>query len=38
MVGYDAAGNVICQVTNAPVPKEHREFIGMYDPPGASHG
>ena len=34
MVGYDAAGNVICQVTNAPVPKEHREFIGMFDPQG----
>ncbi|MCB0072571.1 MAG: hypothetical protein KDE20_13975, partial [Caldilineaceae bacterium] len=34
MVGYDAAGNVVCQVTNTPVPEEYREFIGMYDPAG----
>ncbi|MBW7883241.1 MAG: hypothetical protein H3C34_11510 [Caldilineaceae bacterium] len=34
MVGYDAAGNVICQVTNTPVPEEFKEFIGMYDPAG----
>lgn len=33
MVGYDAAGNVICQVTN-PVPEKYDEFIGMYDPAG----
>lgn len=34
MVGYDAAGNVICQVTNTPVPESYSEFIGMYDPAG----
>jgi len=34
MVGYDAAGNVVCQVTNAPVPEEYTEFIGMHDPAG----
>ncbi len=34
MVGYDAAGNVICQVTNRPVPEEYKEFIGMFDPAG----
>ncbi len=34
MVGYDAAGNVICQITNTPVPEEFKEFIGMYDPAG----
>ncbi|MGL4648749.1 MAG: C25 family cysteine peptidase, partial [Caldilineaceae bacterium] len=34
MVGYDAAGNVICQVTNTPVPEKFDEFIGMYDPAG----
>lgn len=34
MVGYDAAGNVICQVTNRPVPEAYTEFIGMYDSAG----
>ena len=34
MVGYDAAGNVICQVTNTPVPESYTEFIGMYDSAG----
>jgi hypothetical protein len=34
MVGYDAAGNVICQVTNTPVPEAYTEFIGMYDSAG----
>jgi hypothetical protein len=34
MVGYDAAGKVICQVTNTPVPEKYEEFIGMYDPAG----
>lgn len=34
MVGYDAAGNVICQITNTPVPEKYEEFIGMYDPAG----
>lgn len=34
MVGYDAAGNVICQITNTPVPEAYDEFIGMYDPAG----
>jgi hypothetical protein len=34
MVGYDAAGNVICQVTNTPVPERYEEFIGMFDPAG----
>ncbi len=34
MVGYDRDGNVICQVTNAPVPEKYDEFIGMYDPAG----
>ena len=34
MIGYDAAGNIVCQVTNHPVPEEYREFIGMYDPAG----
>ena len=33
MVGYDAAGNVICQITNI-VPEKYTEFIGMVDPAG----
>ncbi len=31
---YDATGEPICQVRNAPVPEPHVEFIGIYDPQG----
>ncbi|MCB9121932.1 MAG: hypothetical protein H6640_19585 [Caldilineaceae bacterium] len=31
---YDAAGNLICRVSNRPVPESYTEFIGLYDPSG----
>ncbi|HET7091102.1 MAG TPA: hypothetical protein VFL17_20910, partial [Anaerolineae bacterium] len=34
MTAYDAFNAVICQVSNAPVPEPHTEFIGIYDPEG----
>ncbi len=34
MTGYDADGNVICEVKNEPVPESYTEFIGMRDPAG----